>query len=535
MTPNSIAVPGVGTRRLTVEPRLRTGSRAGRAIAARALVPFAVAGFSGLLFATAFPPLSWPTAAWVALAPLLAVCAVLSPPRAAVAGMCWIAGVAVGVASFFPGMLSSYFGLASTPSWVGALAIVGALHATCVSAYAAWVAWLVRRRAANPLLLAGGWLVCEFARAHGALGCPWALTAYSQLRWEALIQSADLGGPYAIGMLVAAVNAAAAAWVVPALRGRRLLLTTAVIAAALVGTLLYGQWRLGQTFDDGPPVRVAVVQGGAPPAARAQRPARLADYVDLTRSGTAAQTGLIVWPEYAVEAYLEEPSATRDAVLRVAEEARADLILGGPHYEPSPAGTRYHNSAYLVHDGRLAGRYDKHRLVPGAEDDRFASLLGSVPSGYVAGRGARVLPASGLRVGTLLCFEAMFPELARRAVQAGAEVLVNLSNDAWFGHPAPARQQLDIATLRAVENRRYVVRAAATGFSAVIDPHGRTLARSEFNTLQVLNATVHAAHVRTPYQRCGDAFAWVVIIGVAAATVWPLFHRSVTQQPWEAS
>jgi len=86
-----------------------------------------------------------------------------------------------------------------------------------------------------------------------------------------------------------------------------------------------------------------------------------------------------------------------------------------------------------------------------------------------------------------------------------------------------------------VENRRYVVRAAATGFSAVIDPHGRTLARSEFNTLQVLNATVHAAHVRTPYQRCGDAFAWVVIIGVAAATVWPLFHRSVTQQPWEAS
>ena len=178
---------------------------------------------------------------------------------------------------------------------------------------------------------------------------------------------------------------------------------------------------------------------------KTQRPARLARYVELTRSGAAAETGLIVWPEYAVEAYLEEPSPTRDTVLRLADDARADLILGGPHYESSPAGTRYHNSAYLVRNGRLAGRYDKHRLVPGAEDDRFASLLGAVPTDYVAGRGGLCCRPAPLRVGTLLCFEAMFPELARRAVQAGAEILVNLSNDAWFGHPAPARQQFDIA------------------------------------------------------------------------------------------
>ena len=108
-------------------------------------------------------------------------------------------------------MLSRYFGLAAVPSWLASVAIVGGLQGLYVSGYAAWVAWLVRRRAANPVLLAGGWVACEFARAHGALGSPWALAAYSQVRWTPLIQIADLAGPYGIGMLVAAVNAGAAA------------------------------------------------------------------------------------------------------------------------------------------------------------------------------------------------------------------------------------------------------------------------------------------------------------------------------------
>jgi apolipoprotein N-acyltransferase len=483
---------------------------------------------SGLGFAAAFPPLSWTIAAWFSLAPLLVACSALTPLHAALAGMCWTVATAAAVAVFLPTMLSGYFGLAVVPSWIAALAIVAGLHGLCVSAYAAWSAWLVQRRAANPILLAGGWLVCEFVRAHGALGSPWAVAGYSQVPWTRVIQSADLAGPYAIGVLIAAVNACVAAALAPALRGRRPLLAAGVTAAAVLGAVLYGEWRLGQTFGDGPDVGVAVVQGGGSPAQRAQRPARLARYVDLTTRGAAAGTGLIVWPEYAVEAYLEEASGTRDAVLRVATQASADLILGGPHYESVAPGMRYHNSAYLVRGGRVAARYDKHRLVPFAEDDHLARLIGRPATGYMRGHGSFVLPAIALRVGTLLCVEAMYPNLARRAVRQGADVLVNLSNDAWFGDSAPARQQLEIATLRAVENRRYLVRAAATGFSAVIDPHGRTLAQSDFDAWQVLNATVRASHACTPYQRWGDAFAWIVIAGVAAATVRRLFARTYT-------
>lgn len=474
-----------------------------------------------MAYAAGFPPLSWSIVPWLALAPLLVACAALSPWRAAMAGMCWAVTVAVGVVWFLPAMLSGYFGLATVPSWLATGAIVGGLHGVYVSVYCAWVAWLVRRRAAHPVLLAGGWLACEFVRAHGGLGSPWALAAYSQVHWTALIQIADLAGPYGIGMLVAGVNACVAAWWVPALRGRRPRLAAATIAAALVGAFLYGQWRLGQTFADGAAVRVAVVQGGAP-VDTAQRAARLTRHVAMTTGGAVADGGLIIWPESALEAYLEEPSSTRDTVLRLADDTRADLILGGPHYAPSSSGTRYHNSAYLVRDGRVAARYDKHRLVPFAEDDRLAWLLGDRATSYTPGPGAFVLPATALRVGSLLCVEAMFPDLVRQAVRQGAEVLVNLSNDAWFGHPAPARQQLEIARLRAVENRRYLVRAAATGFSAVIDPLGRTLVESAFDAHQVLNATVHASHTRTPYQRWGDAFAWLVMAGVAGASMRPL-------------
>src|SRR5262249_9661585 len=156
-------------------------------------------------------------------------------------------------------------------------------------------------------------------------------------------------------------------------------------------------------------------------------------------------------------------------------------------------------------------------LVPFAEDGQLGWMRGRYGTAYSPGDGAFVLPATGLRAGMLLCVEAMLGQLARAAVGDGADVLVNLSNDGWFGRPEAARQQLDIATLRAVEPRRYLVRAAATGFSAIIDPHGRTLVESGYDTHEVLNATVHASHARSLYQRWGDAVAWLVIAGVALA------------------
>jgi apolipoprotein N-acyltransferase len=491
---DELVLPAAAAERSATVAWLQIRRWARHAAGVSPLGPFALAAVSGLVFSTSFPPHSWSSAAWIALVPLLGACAVLPPRRAAIAGLVWTAATAVGVAGFFPHMLADYFGLSTGPSWLAAFAIIACLHGIWIGAYAAWVAWLVRRRAADPLVLACGWVACEFVRAHGAFGTPWAIAAYSQVGNARIVQLADLGGPSAIGLLLAAVNAVVAALLIPALRGRRPRSSATLVAAALAAALIYGEWRLGQTFADGPAIGVAVVQGGAP-VAPARRAARLAHYAALTAAGVRPSTSLIVWPESAVESYLDEATPARDAVMRVAAAAPGGLILGGPHYEASASGTRYHNSAYMVRDGRVAGRYDKHRLVPVAEDGRLTWLAGESTPRYAAGGGSFLLSAAGLRVGALLCIEGMFPELAHRAVREGAEVLVTLSNDAWFGDAAAARQQLDIATLRAVEQRRYLVRAAATGVSAVVDAHGQVLERSTFDTDAVLNATVRAAHV----------------------------------------
>src|SRR5205814_5814407 len=138
---------------------------------------------------------------------------------------------------------------------------------------------------------------------------------------------------------------------------------------------------------------------------------------------------------------------------------------------------------------------------------------------YTPGRAPALLDTDVGRLGAFVCFEAMYPELVRRFALAGADVLANLSNDAWFGAEAPARHHLDIASFRAIENRRYLVRAASTGFSAVIDPWGRLTEISRFGTPEVLTAPVRCCTGSTPYQRWGDAAAWLALGVVATVSM----------------
>jgi apolipoprotein N-acyltransferase len=200
--------------------------------------------------------------------------------------------------------------------------------------------------------------------------------------------------------------------------------------------------------------------------------------------------------------------------MRTAHDARADLILGGPH-APSASGTRYHNSVYLVRDGPAA-RYD-NRLVPFAEETGWPAATTDHSPGQEFVRRLHLRPAP--------CCALRRCSWTARAPAQGAEVLP--TSRTMPGRPSrtrapPARYR----DLRAVENRRYLVRAASTGFSAVIDPHGRTLAQSEFATHAVLNSTVRASRARTPYQRWGDALAWMVIAGVAVSSLRALVNRT---------
>jgi apolipoprotein N-acyltransferase len=252
-----------------------------------------------------------------------------------------------------------------------------------------------------------------------------------------------------------------------------------------------------------------------------QRETPLQRYLALTREAATAKPALIFWPENAVD-FPFQNSPQSVAVLAASRELGVDIILGSPHYGFGIADFYQYNSVFLVHGRKLVGRYDKLRLVPIAEGAPPKWPFPQKDSAYQPGRRLRVLQAGVAQVGAFLCFEAMSPELVRQFALQGAEVLANPSNDKWFGYTGPAHHQLNVAILRAIENRRYLVRPTATGFSAVIDPNGRVVTLSGLGAPEVLTASIRPSQAQTPYQRWGDAIVWVAIAIVITAS---LYHR----------
>jgi apolipoprotein N-acyltransferase len=480
------------------------------------------------LYAASFPPLSLAPLAWLALAPFFAAVALVRPAQAALLGCVWGVTAAYGVGWWFPPMVSGYFQASPLVGWAIFFAVSVGLAGLYFAAFAAWLSALARRGAAGPLTAAVGWGACEFARSRLLIGNPWALAGYSQVSFPLLTQIADATGPYGVGMLLAGVNAAVAAAMVPGLRGRRPLRSVLALVVALGTTLAYGQWRLGQEFGTGARLRVALVQGAVPARFRWQREFRAANvgrYLALTDQAVAVEPQLVVWPENAIDFYMQERSPETESVLARTRDLHADLIVNGPRYDFERDRTVYHNSVFVIRDGRIAAQQDKLRLLPVAEGGGPGGFL-TRDTSYSPGARPGLLEAAGARIGSLVCFEAMYPELVRRFTDLGADVLVNVSNDAWFGAAPAARHHLDIASMRAIENRRYLLRATSTGYSAIVDPHGRIVARSSLDEPAVVSETIQASISRTPYQRVGDLAAWLAII-----TAMVCSHRATKRRP----
>jgi len=245
---------------------------------------------------------------------------------------------------------------------------------------------------------------------------------------------------------------------------------------------------------------------------RSTRDANLAR--DLALNSEAARGGpeLVFWPEFAVDFYLTEETLQRERLLQGVRAGGADVVLGASRYAFESSETRYFNSVYVIdRSGSVrSAEYDKQRLVPFSEYAPLGGWLRARSAVYAPGSGPRLLETRALRVGAFVCGEALYPEVARGLARAGAEILANPSNDYWFGAPQAAAEQLVTASFRAIENRRWLVRATSTGISAVIDAHGRVTARSQGDGPEIVAAELEGSSARTPYQFLGDG-------GVAAA------------------
>jgi apolipoprotein N-acyltransferase len=354
---------------------------------------------------------------------------------------------------------------------------------------------------------------------------PWELLGHTQYRALWLVQIADLGGVPAVSFVMTLASVAAAELIadartvaLPSLRPVRRLLPA---AAMLVATFAYGVDARARyaSGDEATTVTVAVVQGNIPNEYRWQRAhmeRTLAAYAGLTRSTLGARPALVVWPENAVDFYLEREPMLRTQLAQVAASAPGGLLVGSPRLATE---TDARNSAQLLAaDGTIRAVYDKQRLVPFAESTLFPSANADMQEpAYGPGPRAEPIASSVGRLGTMICYEVLFARLVNDLVRRGAQVLVNLSNDSWLdgGDGAAPEQHFSMAVLTAIETRRDLVRAAGSGASGFIDASGRVVARLPRNESGTLVERVRLRDELTPYVRWGDA--WILATGIVLA------------------
>jgi apolipoprotein N-acyltransferase len=480
----------------------------------------ALTTLSGALYGLAFPPVGWWPLAWVALAPFLIAVGRSSARRAIGLGVLLGIVVSCSVGTWMPDAVINYY---EQPFVVGVLVFLacGLLQASWQ--YAGFA--LLHRRLASlgagfaPLLVAAAWTTAELARVKPVVGNPWALLGYSQTRAPLLVQTADLAGAYGVGFMVALANAALAGWW-EARRGAG----TGLVVAALVVAAAVGYGALAERgLDEGEsPRRVAVAAAQANLDLGTQwKPefygANLSAYADLTLEAAARRPSrVVIWPESALTFFIESEPAYRAYIANVLGRAGAELLTGGPR---ALAGTdggppRYRNGAFVVsRAGTIEATYEKGVLVPFAEYfpvpqlDFLRRQFGKVRE-FTPGTLQAPLPTVAGPAGVMICNESMRGEHAIDRVRRGAEWLVTLANDSWVGRRQYAEIALEMARLRAVEVRRWLVRSSTSGPSAVVDPAGRIVDRLDFDRRGVVAGEIVPRRGLTIYARVGDAFAW---------------------------
>ncbi|MDD5558594.1 apolipoprotein N-acyltransferase [Candidatus Methylomirabilis sp.] len=487
-------------------------------------MPALLAALSAGLLILAFPKPDLGWLAFVALVPLLLAIRGRTPARA-----------------FFLGSLAGWLFYMVSISWVThsmmvyggvpfalsalALIILAAYLSLYIGLFAMGTAWMAG--APWPLNILGPsalWVGLEYLRAYALTGLPWILLGYTQYRHSVLLPIASVAGVYGLSFVIALINITLIQMVgVAPARLRTIVLTGAVALCLIWSPKLLSPSPASAGAEQ--TLGVALVQGNIDQGLKwdpTMQATTIERYRSLSLEAAKHTPTLIVWPETAAPFFLRYEPALRDRILDIAAETGSYLLVGSPDAEPAAAadgGTRYRNSAFLISPKReLLGKYDKIHMVPFGEYVPLKSVLFFINKlaygigDFEGGRTYTVFDTPGGRFAVTICYEAIFPDQVRRYVKEGAEFLVNITNDAWFGRSAAPTQHLAMAVLRAAENRRYLVRAANTGISAIVDPSGRILHASDLFVPTVITDQIRVERAQTFYTRYGDLFAWICVI-----------------------
>jgi apolipoprotein N-acyltransferase len=487
--------------------------------------PLLHAAASGVLLWLAFPG----GGAMVALLPLALMPLLLAVSRTS-AGQAALAGFAAGLAHFLLQLywitivLTTYGGL----PWF--LSFPALFFLSCYMALYVAVFAVIARSSLTTLspafslcLLPALWVGLDWLRSLLFSGFPWMDLGYALYSIPVTIQIADLVGHYGLTYLIVMGNVLAVLLWANRRRWRIMAIPALSVCLVLLATGLYSHQRLDEVnklTKAAPRLPVGIVQGNIDQSVKwspQQLQKTITTYFDLSSSLSAEKKpALIVWPETALPFYpLDAPQMSLMRTLL--RENDFALLSGVPWLQVAGAPARkaqLYNSALLLNpEGRVAGNYHKSHLVPFGEYVPlqkylpFLSPLVEAVGDFSAGTIDRPLEHSGARLGILICFESVFADLARQWVAAGANVLVNLTNDAWYGRSSAPEQSLAMAVLRAVEARRSLVRSANTGISAFIEPSGEISNRSDIFVSWAAGRDVALLEEITPWARFGHLFA----------------------------
>ncbi|HMK34058.1 MAG TPA: apolipoprotein N-acyltransferase [Desulfomonilaceae bacterium] len=500
----------------------------------------AAAAAAGFLLALAFPPFNLDFLAWIAFVPLLCVLEQDGTP-----GRAPFYGAAFGIAFFMLDMnwiystLVTHGHFGAVPAVLTFLALIFML-AAFPAGFASAVAVCGRRGFSVFLTAPFIWTGIEYIRAVIFSGFPWDLAGYSQAGRLHVVQIADITGIYGISFLLLLVNGAAADLiqsVAQKKRPRLLMLGIAVLIA--VSAIMYGQVRIlefSPASPSGESCPIGVLQGNIPQEMKWEARTRELTFSTYERLGAAAVregARLLIWPETSVPVLFGTRDPDTQQPGRISEILGVPMLVGAPYCETVDGNDYYYNSALLMDGVNLTGRYDKIHLVPFGEYMPLSWLLPLGPgiaareADYSPGHFMTVLSVPGcVPFSVLICYEAIFPDLARAALANGAQLLVNITNDGWFGDTGAPYQHLAMAKLRSVENRVWLLRSANTGISAAFDPAGNMVTSIPLQKEGYFVVTVpRAGRAGSFYCSFGDIFAWLCVAACGCMGLWCFITR----------
>ena len=487
---------------------------------------------SGALLILSFPKYGWGFVAWFAFIPLLfALHRVTSIKQAILLG--FITGV-VGYTGIMYWIVYVVVNYGYLPIYLGIIIML--LLACYLSVYLAiFAAGIIYFRRKIPLYLIAPvlWICLEYCKSQLLTGFPWENLGYSQYLNLYLIQFADILGVFGLSFLIILVNVSL--FEIITKRSKHEYMIVAIVSMILVCVYIYGIFRINnidKLMQDPlvPSIEVSLIQGNIDQSIKWNenfQKETLNIYEDISLKNIPVSGGLIVWPETAVPFNFQDENDLRKQIKNLSIKTKSNFIFGSMSYSRRSHHVDFYNSAYLLSpEGEVKGRYDKVHLVPYGEyvplRNVFPFIKGLTAGigDFSTGDGYSPLSSAGRKIGVLICYEGILPFATRMYKKESAEILVNITNDAWFGTTSAPYQHLSMTIFRAVETRLYLVRAANTGISAIIDPRGHIVEQTNIFQKDALKGKVKFLKIPTFYAEYGDILVSVCFMLSILCLLW---------------